>query len=115
MRQSAQAMPTTAARSRALRSELASFESSRHAPASTVQFGPSPELTVRLKSSKKSTPPAAPPSVAPPSVVPPSIVPPSIVPPSIVPPSGTGGGGGGASGIGAKTRERDPELFASGV
>src|SRR5439155_13614531 len=97
-RQSAHVTRVTAAQSRALRSEFASFESSRQAPASTVQFEPRPEKTVRLKSSDQKSAAEGKRSDAgrrvarqkvillstgPPAVVRPSIRLPSLVPPFI--------------------------------
>src|SRR5512140_3220962 len=55
MRQSAQVMPLTVARLRRWRSGLARL-SSRQAPATTVQSGPRPEESRRVKSSLKRSP-----------------------------------------------------------
>src|SRR5689334_1726427 len=109
-------MPFTTARSSASRSEFARV-SVIHAPASTVQFNPRPDVLERLKESENSTVPGGG-ATPPPPPVPPSVPPstPPSTPPS-VPPSGGGGGGGEAVGAGAlpKTTTALPELLASGV
>src|SRR5256885_353722 len=94
MRQSAQVILFTLARSRPVKSEFAR-ESVRQRPATTVQSGPNPLELVRLKESANSTVPARGGPEPPPPPVPPSI------PPSGVPPSGRGGGGGGGGGGGS--------------
>src|SRR5438132_2025104 len=104
MLQSAQDTPDGAARSSVLASEFA-LSLSRQAPDRTVQPGPRPDASVRLKSSLNriwgdavpasgipaSGEPAseAPPSGVPASGTPASGVPASTAPPSTVPPSGT--------------------------